>query len=240
VTPHPRRRSAWADRLLEFGEFVFSDGAELTRRGRWREFFGDHIGSSFDGRVIFEIGCNDASLLARVAAKHPSTAFVGIDWKCRALYDAAKRVAAADLKNVAFLHGRAQDVRRFFGDEELDEAWLFHPDPCDKPRELAHRLFSPPFLLDLHATLRTGAVLVLKTDHREYHEHALAVVQNEPTAGHFGVVADSFDFWNDEPARNAARQRLFAEESTFFEDRFRRKRKPIHYLELRKIAESRS
>jgi tRNA (guanine-N7-)-methyltransferase len=137
AAPVIRRRSVYADRLLEFAEFAFSDGAECRRRGAWREFFRARLGSCFDGRIIFEIGCNDAALMTRVAARHPTTAFIGIDWKCRALHTAAQRTAEAGLCNVAFLHGRAQDVCRFFADDELDEVWLFHPDPCDKPNELA-------------------------------------------------------------------------------------------------------
>ena len=159
------RRSAFADRLLEFPDFVFSDGREFLHRGRWREFFAARIGDSSDGRVIFEIGCNDAGLLAAVAAKYPTTAFIGIDWKARALHAAAERVAAAELRNVALLHGRAQDIRRLFADGELDEVWVFHPEPLDNPRELPNRLIAEPFLIDVHHTLRDGGPLVLKTDH---------------------------------------------------------------------------
>ena len=165
-----RRRSAYADRLLEFRDVVFSDGAELQRRGAWHNYFGNRMGSAFDGRVIFEIGCNDAALLARVAAKHPHTAFIGIEWKCRALHAGAERIAKGGLRNVALLHGRAQDVRQFFADGELHEVWLFHPDPCDKPRELPNRLLSEPFLLDVHRVLRDDGSFVLKTDHAGYYQ----------------------------------------------------------------------
>src|SRR5687768_7306042 len=161
---HVRRRSVYADRLLEFPDIVFSDGRQFSKRGRWREHFG------LD-KLIFEIGCNDAGLLASVAAKHPSVAFLGIDWKCRALHDAASRVDAAGLRNVALLHGRAQEIRKFFADSEIDEVWVFHPDPCDKPDELPNRLLAEPFLLDVHQVLRdTESALILKTDHREYFE----------------------------------------------------------------------
>lgn len=171
-----RRRSAFADQLLEFPGLVFSDGAELQRRGAWHEFFRTRVGSPFDGRIIFEIGCNDAALLARVAAKHPATGFIGIDWKCRALHAGATHIAAAGLRNVVLLHGRAQDLRRFFADGELHELWLFHPDPCDKPRELRNRLITEPFLLDIHAALRAGGALVLKTDHAGYHQWVLGLL----------------------------------------------------------------
>lgn len=171
-----RRRSTYADRLLAFPDFVFSDGAEFQRRGCWHGFFRDRIGPVFDGRIIFEIGCNDAALLTRVAAKYSATAFIGIDWKCRAIHTAATHIAAAGLRNVVLLHGRAQDIRRFFADGELHELWLFHPDPCDKPRELRNRLMTESFLLEVHAVLRPGGALVLKTDHPGYHQWVLGLL----------------------------------------------------------------
>ena len=227
-----RRRSVFADRLLDFRDFTFSDGAEFLRRGAWREFFASRIGGAFDGRVIFEIGCNDGALLGRVAARYPTTAFIGIDWKCRALHTAAERVAGAGLSNVALLHGRAQDIPRFFAGGELDEIWLFHPDPCDKPNELRNRLFAELFLLDAHRVLRDGGSLVLKTDHPDYYQAALEV--SGAVADQFNVPVASSDFWNDEGAQRATANRCFATESTFFETRYRKKRQPIHYLELTK------
>jgi tRNA (guanine-N(7)-)-methyltransferase len=227
-----RRRSVFADRLLEYREFAFSDGAEFSRRGAWREFFAERIGASFDGRVIFEIGCNDAAFLARVAAKHPTTAFIGIDWKYRALHMAAERVAASGLQNVALLHGRAQDVQKIFGDEEVDEIWVFHPDPCDKPQELRNRLIAEPFLLDVHRVLRSGGGLMLKTDHAEYYRSAVDVVAS--LALRFELAMASDDFWNDGRARSHAEGRCFADEITSFEARFLKKRLPIYYLEVKK------
>jgi len=234
VTP-PRRRSVFADRLLAFPDFVFSDGGQFKHRGGWRSFFRERVGDSFDGRLVFEIGCNDATLLATVAAKHPSTAFVGIDWKYRALHTAAERVAAANLRNVALLHGRGQDVRRIVADGEVDEVWVFHPDPCDKPNELPNRLIAEPFLLDVEAVLRDErSLLVLKTDHRDYYESALACAALQTVQEHFEVRASSADFWNDAAVRGHSASRAFAGEATLYEERFRRKRKPIYYLEMRR------
>ena len=229
-----RRRSVYADRLLDFPDLVFSDGGQFSRRGTWRDFFRDRVSASdpFDGRVIFEIGCNDAAFLAAVAARHPATAFVGIDWKCRALHTAAERIAAAGLSNVALLHGRAQDMGRIFANGELDEIWLFHPDPCDKPRELANRLFAGPFLIDTYRVLRDGGALILKTDHPDYFRSAVAAA--EAIANRFEMTGASTDFWNDRSILAHAERRSFGGEATAFERRFLRKRQPIHYLELTK------
>ena len=184
AVPAPARRSAFADRLLEFPDFVFSDGREFSKRGAWRDYFasrmsaesGEPASPTRPHQLIFEIGCNDAALLARVAAKHPATAFIGIDWKYRALHAAAERVAAAGLRNVALLHGRGQDVSKIFADGEVDEVWVFHPDPCDKPRELPNRLIGEPFLLDVHRVLRDGRSLILKTDHPGYYQWVLGLL----------------------------------------------------------------
>jgi tRNA (guanine-N7-)-methyltransferase len=232
AAPVIRRRSVYADKLLEFSGFAFSDGAEFRHRGAWHEFFRSRIGASSDGRIILEIGCNDAALLTRVAERHPATAFMGIDWKCRALHTAAGRIADAGLRNVAFLHGRAQDVRQFFANDELDEVWLFHPDPCDKPNELRNRLFAEPFLLDVHCVMRRGTALILKTDHPDYFASSLTATSS--VASKFDLAASSSDFWKDAAARNLAAEKCFAGESSFFESRYLKKRRPIHYLEITK------
>lgn len=258
----PHRRNPYADRLSEFGDFAFGDEAAFAHRGGWRAFFGGRIGPAFDGRVVFEIGCADAEFLARVATKHPSAGFIGLDWKPRTVYEGAARVAAAGLRNVALLRGRAQDVRRLFADGEVDDIWLFHPDPCDRPNELKHRLFAEPFLLDAHAVLRgPGSTLTLKTDHPGYYQWTLALLglpeppglrghprvkagelapagtlppSSDAVRGRFDLAVNSSDFWADAAAIGHASARAFGGERTAFEERFTVKRRPIYYVELAK------
>lgn len=132
-------------------------------------------------RLIFEVGCHDAGFLCRVAAKHRDVGFVGIDWKAGSLTAGAKTVTAVGLNNVALMRGRAQDLRRVFADAELDEIWIFHPEPCDKPKERANRLVAEPFLLDCSAVLKPGGRLVLKTDHPGYYQWTLGLLgEREP------------------------------------------------------------
>jgi tRNA G46 methylase TrmB len=153
------------------------DEAAARWRGRWGDFFRDRAGANFGGRVVLEVGCFDAAFLCRVAAAHPETAFVGLDWKAKAIHSGARRVVELGLRNVALVRGRGQDVAKLFGEGEVDEIWVFHPDPCAEPAELANRLVAEPFLIDAHAVLRdVGSRLTLKTDHAGYYQWVLGLL----------------------------------------------------------------
>lgn len=267
------RRQLLADQLRAFAGLVFVDADANAHRGQWQAFFRDRIGPAFNEQMIFEIGCADADFLARIAASHPRTGFIGLDWKYKSLLAGAERIRQRDLSNVVLLRGRAQDLGSVFAAGELDEVWVFHPDPCDKPRELRNRLIGEPFLMEVSDTLRdAGSRFCLKTDHAGYYQWVLALLglpepdhfrpASPAAAGddsarsmprlregdlmsardlpppspavqaRFGVSVNSPDFWNDPAAPALTAGRLFAGELTAFEQRFKRKRLPIYYLEL--------
>ncbi len=170
------RRNIYAERLLEFPDLAFGGDRVFDHGGRWRTLFGRRIGAGFDGRIIFEIGCSDAETLCRIAARFPHTGFVGLDWKYKSLYLGAARVAKLGLRNVVLLRGRAQDVSKIFAAGDVDEIWVFHPDPCDRPVELKNRLIAEPFLADAHTVLRgCGSAICLKTDHPGYYQWTLGL-----------------------------------------------------------------
>lgn len=169
-------RSAYSAKLREFPDFAFGDHAAFQHRGQWQDYFRRRIGPTFDGRLILEIGCFDAEYLSTIAAKYPTSGFVGLDWKCKPLYDGARRIAELGVGNVALLRARGQDVAKLFADGELDEIWVFHPDPCDRDVELKNRLIAEPFLMDVHRVLRDStSVLALKTDHPGYYQWVLGL-----------------------------------------------------------------
>jgi tRNA G46 methylase TrmB len=255
------RRNIFAERLVEFPDLVLGGERVFENRGRWRDVFRERIVPDFDGRLVFEVGCSEGDALCEIAAKHPGAGFVGVDWKFKSLYVAASRVAERGLRNVMLLRGRAQDISKIFAPREVDEVWVFHPEPCDKPKELRNRLIAEPFLLDVHGVLRgTGARLCLKTDHAGYYQWTLAMLGlPEPAWGprvkprdlmrredlpptsnavldRFEVALTSADFWNDAAALQHTSARAFAGVVTPFERRFRAKRLPIYYVELARRA----
>ena len=227
-------RSNYADRLAEFGEFVFAEAEAFARTGCWRLFFAGRMGSGFDRRVIVELGCADGTLLTSVAARYPHTAFVGLDWKCKPLHDCAARVASEKLNNVALLRARGQDLGRAFGQGEVAEVWLFHPDPCDTAVELKNRLMSAALLADVHRVMRPAGIVAMKTDHAAYDQWTLELLGSQMGRRLFDVSMMSNDFWTDQAALAHTRDRAFAGLTTPFESRFIKKRQPIYYVEMRR------
>lgn len=222
-----------AERLRAFADIVDVGDAAFRHRNRWAARFRER-NATFNGRIIVEIGCFDGQLLASAASRWPDAGFVGVDWKAGSLADAAGRSVRAVLNNALFIRGRGQDVARQFADGEVDQVWLFHPEPCDRPKERPNRLMSSTFLADVSRVLRPGreARFILKTDHPEYYQHTLSLLEALP----FDIVAQSADYWADEAIRTATACHAFAGEVTAYEARYRRKRLPIHYVELANLG----
>jgi tRNA (guanine-N(7)-)-methyltransferase len=164
----------YAARLNEFPDIAFNAEGNFVHHGKWASFFQNKIGHK-PKRLVFEIGCSNGLFLCQAAASHPDWAFVGIDWKFKVLYRAAKRAATAGLKNVAFLRGKAQELPQIFDPAELDEIYLFFPDPWAKTTQLKHRLMQEGFLSEAARVLRAGGTLHFKTDHPGYFQWVLAL-----------------------------------------------------------------
>jgi len=178
-------RPNFAERLAQFPGHAFNGDDLFRHRAQWAAFFRKRIGAGFAERIILEVGSFDAAFLCTVAQRHPQTAFIGLDWKFKATYLAAQQVDAMKLPNVAILRGRAQDLTRIFADRELDEVWVFHPEPCDEPNQAGNRLIASPFLEQVHALLRKAeSLLSIKTDHPGYYQWMIHLL-GLPEPAHF-------------------------------------------------------
>lgn len=198
----------YAAKLNEFPDIAFNADGNFKNRGQWAGFFKNKTGEA-PRKLVFEIGCSNGLFLCEAAKTSPDWAFVGIDWKYKVLYRAAKRAAHFGLKNVAFLRGKAEELPQVFGNGELDQIYLFFPDPWAKTAQLKHRLMQEGFLVEAAKALAPGGVLHFKTDHPGYFQWVLALF------GHEQPSLDAYDQPELEEKSKRARQvrvrRLMAE-----------------------------
>lgn len=217
-------RSRLEPQLAEFPGVVMLEGQLPQYRGRW---------GGGGRRLIVEVGCADGATLVNVARRHPERLFFGIDWKCKDILDAAACVVQQELTNVRLARWRAQDLGVFVAPGEAEEIWVFHPEPCEREEERPNRLVSAEFLQTAVEALDAGGRFVLKTDHRGYFDWVQAQIEAMPRQ-QFGVEICSVNFWNDPPALEATATALWSGQISRYEMRFHQKRKPIHFLQLRK------
>ncbi|MBI3555479.1 MAG: hypothetical protein HY074_04370 [Deltaproteobacteria bacterium] len=164
----------YADRLKEFSSFVLNDTDAHSLAQGWHKLFSARLGNP-PAKLTLEIGCSNAEFLCAVAGRHPEIAFVGIDWKFKVVYKGAKRIHRENLKNAMLVRGTAHDLEKIFGEGELDEIWIFFPDPWAKKGQLKKRLMQESFLLAAHRALKKNGRIFFKTDHPGYFQWVLAL-----------------------------------------------------------------
>jgi len=127
-----------------------------------------------------ELGCGSGNVLLQLGAARPGVHFVGFELRYKRLVKAARKVERLGLTNVWFLREQAENCFDYFPPGTVDTLAINFPDPWPKAVQWRKRLVGAPFLERLHATLRPGGTLRLKTDHSGYFLHVLSLIRNRP------------------------------------------------------------
>ncbi len=170
-------RNPYALKLLEVKQSASSDDEIYLKKDNWLQFFKNRMQED-PNKLIFEIGCSNSAYLRRIAKKNKNTAFVGMDWKYKVLYLGAEKILKESLNNIYLLRGKAQEIDKIFGKNEIDEIWIFYPDPWAKKRQQKNRLLQAEFLKQCFECLSGKGKIFIKTDHPGYFQWIIA---------HFGI-----------------------------------------------------
>ncbi|MGE4233833.1 MAG: tRNA (guanosine(46)-N7)-methyltransferase TrmB [Bacteriovoracia bacterium] len=145
---------------------------EKTSPKGWRSYF-ERERKVLPRQLVVEIGCSFGVFLSEVAQKNPNCGFVGIDWKFKAIAKAATRAHRVKIDNLALVRMNAQEIDRYFDPGEIDELWIFFPDPWAKSSQKKHRLLNPDFFKKVHSLLSNDGKVYFKTDHPGYFQSVL-------------------------------------------------------------------
>ena len=133
-------------------------------RGKWREFFQ----ATPEQKLHVELGSYHGEALIEMAAKNPKELFIGIDWKFKETYKAAKKAAHLKLKNIVFLRANMARLSHIFDTKEVDQVWILFPDPWPKFSQQKRRVMHRDFFSQLALLLQKGKKVLIKTDHDSY------------------------------------------------------------------------
>ncbi|MDQ2808663.1 MAG: tRNA (guanine-N(7)-)-methyltransferase [Chloroflexota bacterium] len=116
------------------------------------------------GPLHLEVGCGTGEWLIGQATTAPDAYFVGVDPSLKSLHAAVAAARARGLGNIKFLWARVQGIYPLLQPGTLRAVYLHFPDPCRRPKQRKHQLFTAAFRDQVHVALEPGGELSLMTD----------------------------------------------------------------------------
>ena len=203
--------------MLEFPEYLMYNNESVdSYRGKWSEFFQN------DNNIYLEIGCGSGNFTVKNAQKFKDRNYIALELRFKRLVLAAKKSKKRNLNNILFIRKRAETILDFIGKNEITGVYVNFPDPWEG--EERKRVVSEDLFSRLDIILKTGGKLFFKTDHEQYYEDVLELVNS---IDNYKVIYRTRDLHNSEKAEENIR--------TEFEEMFLSKHNmKIKYIEIQK------
>ena len=204
--------------MLEFPEYLMYNNESVdSYRGKWSEFFRN------DNDIYLEIGCGSGNFTVKNAQKFKDRNYIALELRFKRLVLAAKKSKKRNLNNILFIRKRAETILDFIGKNEITGVYVNFPDPWEG--EERKRVISEDLFSRLDIILKTGGKLFFKTDHEQYYEDVLELVNS---IDNYKVIYRTRDLHNSEKAEENIR--------TEFEEMFLSKHNMnIKYIEIEKV-----
>lgn len=196
----------------------------FAQKGKWHE---EVFGNKHP--ITLELGCGKAEYTLGMARQRMERNFIGVDLKGNRIFAGALQALQEELKQVAFLRTRIENLGSAFAPGEVDEIWITFPDPQpQKPRE-RKRLTNQRFLEIYRNILSPGGQVHLKTDHYGFWEYSLESLREAGAQ----VLLSSPDVYRDYPLLEPQAPSYLIDIQTHYEKLFTAKGHRIAYLSAR-------
>jgi tRNA (guanine-N7-)-methyltransferase len=203
----------------ECAAWCFDEEQAPLQKGKWRS---DVFKVAEDTPLDLELGTGNGLHFAHKALHNPKRSIVGLELKYKPLIQSIRRALRNACKNARMVRYNAYILDEIFTANEIDDIFIFFPDPWEKSRHHKHRMIQDKSLQTFYHLQRPGSFLNFKTDSRDYFDWAMKHFARSS----YQVLGHSYDLHNSE----------FVEGNfvTQFENLFLRQKLPIHYAKLQK------
>lgn len=152
------------------------EGKPIDLKGKWatQHFENEHP-------ITLELACGRGEYSLGLARMYPERNFIGVDVKGARIWKGAGIALQENLKNVAFLRTRIEQITHFFDMEEISEIWITFPDPFLNNSKANRRLTAPYFLNEYQKILKKEGFIHLKTDEPNLYKFTLETLQSMPS-----------------------------------------------------------
>lgn len=173
------------------------------------------------GEWELEIGFGKGRYLIRRALEHPERRYLGIEMAAQYFRILVERARKRRLENLLAVRGEALYLLAAVLPRGFARAvHVYHPDPWPKARHHKRRLFDPETIDLVLGALVPGGTLFLGTDHLDYGELVMEILDRHPAVSYRRLEGP----WPDGPRTN-------------YEAKYVREGRPILRLEVTAGAE---
>ncbi len=202
----------------EFKDWAYDSNA-TDYRGLWRKEVFD---CDNEAPLDLEIGTGNGTHFAHRAQECPNRCLVGLELKFKTAVQSIRRARSLGCRNARMVRYKAQAIGDLFAPAEVNDVYIYFPDPWPKVKQQKNRLIQKEFLSDLYSIMRQGSYLEFKTDDLPYFHWAVRLF----FASSFEVI-----FYSEDLHASFRKDKNFI---TQFESLFMKKRQPIYYCRLQK------
>ena len=161
----------------EYSKWSYDEERAPSFRGQWRS---QAFEASAETPLDLEIGTGNGTHFAHYAHAHPERCLLGLELRYKPLIQTIRRALNNGSKNARIARYNAYLLNELFVPGELNDVFIFFPDPWEKLRQHKHRLIQDEFLTQLFAMQRSGSRIIFKTDSADYFDWALTRFKRSP------------------------------------------------------------
>ncbi len=219
--------SSWKNQYVELASTMPDKLLSLARNGitdEERQILSSKL-SAF-GRRIIEIGSGSGGPLIERALQDPDTLYVGIELRYKRAFRTAEKAKQFGVKNIFVIRADISQIIPVLAQLPLTGIYVNFPDPWAKRRWRKHRLLNEEFLKKLGELLSPGGFFSYKTDHAEYFEETIQMLNQIKI---LRISAISRDLYGSQ-------ELLENNIKSEFELLFISQNLPVHYLLAEKIG----
>ncbi|MFQ3213889.1 MAG: tRNA (guanine-N7-)-methyltransferase [Marivirga sp.] len=156
-------------KLFRFEELKFRKNVVQRDTERYEQIKSQWGEQVFDNShpINLELACGRGEYTIGLAKHIANENFIGVDIKGERLWRGSTEALDEQLTNAAFLRTFALDLSHSFGEREVKDIWIIHPDPRPRERDEKRRLTHPRYLEIFKSIQQAGGSVYFKTDNTD-------------------------------------------------------------------------
>lgn len=161
----------------EFSNWAYDQEIAHHVKGHWRA---NIFNVANECPMDLEIGTGNGYFFAHQSKHNPDRCLVGLEITYKTLIQTIRRAVATGATNMRMVRFHASNLSSLFQTGELNNIFIYFPDPWPKKKHEKNRLFHLDFLLDTYDLQRPHSFLDFKTDSLDYFNWSIERIKKSP------------------------------------------------------------